>query len=312
MKNVFTAMLILGVISFRLGAIAASREKQDNPEQVVSAVSQVSEEKPAIDEVTPDPNRAKSINLGNGVTMELVLIPSGSFFMGSTPEKAWYGGEGPVQRVRISRPFYMSKYELTQVQWKTMMGTTVLQQLDKVEATLPSPGEGDDYPICYVSWDEAVAFCSKLASGFRLPTEAEWEYACRAGSDTRFHYGADPNCSQLGQYDWYKDNSANSKYPWYEDRSAGSAHDVGQKKPNTWGLYDMHGNVGEWCADRWARDYKGMANVAPTGPSKGMYRVIRGGGWRARPIQCRSAARSPYPQVDRHPFVGFRIVLEAK
>jgi len=314
MKNVLKAMLVLGVTSFWLGAIVACGEKQDSLKEVASAASQVNEEKAVADEVRSGLEQEKTINLGNGVIMELVLIPAGSFCMGSaSSEKGRAGDEGPVRRVQITRPFYMGKYEVTQVQWKAVMGATVQQQRTKAAAGLPLYGVGSDYPIYWISWDEAVAFCKKLGSGLRLPTEAEWEYACRAGSDTRFHYGDDPNCSRFGQYDWYGDNSVNTELAWYEyeDDRGRTAHRVGRKKPNAWGLYDMHGNVAEWCADWRARNYKNMANVDPTGPSNGRSRVVRGGCWREAPERCRSAVRFFAPPDPGHALLGFRIVLDS-
>ena len=315
MKNVVKAMLVLGIISFWFGATPGFGKKRHSPKEVASPVSQVNDEKAVAGEPGPDPNLEKSVDLGNGVTMEFVLIPAGSFYMGSpSSEKGRAGDEGPVRRVQITKPFYMGKYEVTQVQWKAVMGATVRQQRTKAAPGLPLYGVGSDYPIYWVSWDEAIAFCNKLGSGFRLPTEAEWEYACRAGSDTRFHYGDDPNCSQLGQYAWYEDNSVNAELAWYEyeDDRGRTAHHVGRKKPNAWGLYDTHGNLAEWCADWRANSYKNMTNVDPTGPSNGKSRVIRGGGWHEAPERCRSAVRFFAPPDHGHAFIGFRIVLDSK
>ena len=168
---------------------------------------------------------------GDGPKMEFVRIPAGSFQMG------WPGSE-ENRKVRIKKPFYMCKYEVTQAQWKAVMGTTLHQQRAKAVVPWNLKGEGPEHPMYYVSWEDAVKFCKKLGRKFRLPTEAEWEYACRAGRRTRFHYGDDPNESELSQYAWWWDNSNSQTHP------------VGQKKPNAWGLYDMHGNVREWCSDR--------------------------------------------------------------
>ncbi len=337
MRSVMKAILVLSVFSFLLGAVVGCGQKQSSLNEVVSGLEQ-----------------EKTINLGSGVTMELVLVPAGSYYMGSFPsEEGRANDEGPVRRVQITRPFYMSKYEVTQGQWKAIMGTTVREQSDG----LPLFGTGNDYPIYWVSWDEAVAFCKKLGSGYRLPTEAEWEYACRAGSDTQFHfgddpncncnqtkwsnyvqdnsdtkangaeqkkpnafrlrkfqYGDDPNCYLLGQYTWYGDNSFNAEMEWYkyEDDKGRSTHPVGQKKPNAWGLYDMHGNVREWCADWYTHRYRNMTNMDPTGPSNGMKRVIRGGSWSSHPKYCRSAARSYNSPGRGNSELGFRIVLNAE
>jgi hypothetical protein len=166
-----------------------------------------------------DPNQSD-------LTMEFVRIPAGSFYM----EHAHH--------VQFKKPFYMGKYEVTQAQWKAVMGTTVCQQHKKANSCWQLKGVGPEHPIYYVSWEEAAEFCKRLGSNFRLPSESEREYACRAGSETRLYYGDDPNYSQFDSYAWYYDNSK------------GSTHPVGEKMPNEWGLYDMYGNVSEWCSDR--------------------------------------------------------------
>jgi len=211
------------------------------------------------------------VALGGGVTMKMVFIPSGEFLMGSAVgEKDRDKDEGPQRQVRITKPFYLGATEVTQAQWKALMGTTVSQQRDMAARSWPLLGEGDEYPMYYVSWDECQDFIRRLnakvrGGGFRLPTEAEWEYACRTGSQTRFSYGDDPAYSSFGDYAWYSGNSG------------GKTHPVGGKRPNAWGLYDMHGNMWEWCADHWADNYDGAQQVDPTGPANGTSRVLRGG-----------------------------------
>jgi hypothetical protein len=200
---------------------------------------------------------------------------------------------------------YMGKYEVTQAQWKAVMGTTVRQQRDKAGMPWHLKGEGPEHPIYYVSWEEAVEFCKRLGRRFRLPTEAEWEYACRAGSQTRFYYGDDPNYSQLDQYVWYSGNSDNQTHP------------VGKKKPNALGLHDMHGNVSEWCFDRYAagiNNYENAGTVDPTGPTSGyLARVRRGGSCLEDPESCRSADRNAgAAQGGRTDFIGFRVVFTGK
>lgn len=133
---------------------------------------------------------------------------------------------------------------------------------------------------------------------FRLPTEAEWEYACRAGSTTRFPWGDDPDYNLIGQYAWYKSNSESK------------THTVGQKKPNAWGLYDMHGNVNEWCTD-WYGDYTNASQTDPKGPLGGSNRVIRGGSWYNAPLSCRSTNRDFLKHTDAHHSLGFRLVRTA-
>ncbi len=239
------------------------------------------------------------------LSQTMVWIAPGTFTMGSPPnEKDRQSNEGPQTEVTISRGFLMSKYEVTQAQYKAVMGTN------------PSSFKGDNKPVNYVSWHDAVAYCSKLMEKekaarrlpvgyeYRLPTEAEWEYACRAGTTTRFSYGDDPDYSQLGGYAWYWSNET------------GSTHPVGRKKPNGWGLYDMHGNVWEWCQD-WYGKYPGGSVTDPQGPatlwspSGDPSRVSRGAGWEYGGTgYCRSASRGNdiKPGV-RNAFLGFRPVL---
>jgi len=239
---------------------------------------------------------------GDGPKMEFVRIPAGSFLMGSPPsEEGRDDNEGPVHEVRITKPFYMSKHEVTQAQWKAVLGTTVHQQRAKAVIVIPwnLKGEGPEHPMYYVSWEEAAEFCKRLGRKFRLPTEAEWEYSCRAGSQTRFHYGDDPNYSELDQYAWYYGKSDNKTHP------------VGLKKPNAWGLYDMHGNVNEWCSDRYAGlgGYKVSENDDDVKlPSKYSGHVIRGGNWLWKPEKCRSASRSGGRDI-RSDWIGFRVVF---
>lgn len=168
--------------------------------------------------------------------------------------------------------------------------------------TTPSHFKGDNLPVERVSWNDCQAFIQKLnrmALGvgiFRLPTEAEWEYACRAGTTTQFYWGDDPNYSQIGDYAWYWDNSGIR------------THEVGLKLPNAWGLYDMSGNVWEWCQDWWSSLYPSGDQVDPTGEESGSYRVLRGGDWGYySPWNCRSAYRGRYDPGSRGDDGGFRL-----
>jgi len=209
----------------------------------------------------------KIIDLGGGVKMEFVLIRPGTFTMGC--EKGQASDEKPAHEVTITKPFYIGKFEVTQEQWKAVMGEN------------PSHFAGDKNPVERVSWPDCQTFLRKLAEKvpgqtFRLPTEAEWEYACRAGSVSEYCYGDDDRV--LGDYAWYGGNSA------------GETHPVGQKKPNAWGLYDMHGNVWEWCSD-WYGSYKAEEQKDPAGPADAQGRVLRGGSWNYGPVYCRSAGR---------------------
>jgi formylglycine-generating enzyme required for sulfatase activity len=234
----------------------------------------------------------KTFDLGSGVRMEFVLIPAGVFYMGSpVTEKDRIENEGPIHQVTISRPFYLGKCEVTQDQYSVVMGTN------------PSHFQGGTCPVEMVSWDDAMAFCEKMgaqcACSFRLPTEAEWEYACRAGTQTRLSHGDDPEYSQVGDYAWYADNSGATTHP------------VGQKKPNPYGVYDMQGNVCEWCSDRLKSVYHqpGPA-VDPRGTPNGPSRVLRGGCWGGEGSNCRSAFRCVNAPGYRNDTVGFRVAFE--
>jgi formylglycine-generating enzyme required for sulfatase activity len=293
----------------------------------------------------------KTLDVGNGVKLELVLIPAGKFLMGTPePESTWIGGtilgtagllalvllavlmvpairqrrrpqfslrwlillvavlgvaqyggfrwwraaearksyyadEGPAHEVTLSRPYYMGKYEVTQEQYQQVTGTN------------PSNFKGRDLPVETVSWDEAQAFSKKIGEqtgeSVRLASEAEWEYACRAGARTRFCSGdADADLESVA---------------WYGANSSGKTHPVGGKASNAWGVHDMHGNVWEWCED-WHGNYGAEATTDPQGPTEGADRVLRGGSWFTPPRNCRSAYRN-WLNPDSGDFnVGFRVV----
>lgn len=225
---------------------------------------------------------SRTIDLGDGIKMEFVLIPAGSFAMGS--ERS----DGPPTKVTITKPFYMAKHEVTQEQWEALMGGN------------PSNTRGGKNPVETVSWADCQSFISKLkeeANGMevRLPTSAEWEYACRAGSKADFCYGNDE--VQLSQYAWYLGNSEETTHP------------VGEKKPNSWGLCDMHGNVWEWCSD-WAGEADGpVAKKDPAGPASGTARTRRGGSFQNEAGECKSASCIGLGPEDRVSDVGFRVVI---
>ena len=242
---------------------------------------------------------AKELDLGGGVTMKLVLIPKGEFMMGSPAgESGRDDDEGPQHRVRITKPFYMGVTQVTQGQWRAVMGT-------EPWSGQKCPGRSKDAAMNHVSWNAATEFCGKLSqragTTVRLPMEAEWEYACRAGSTTRFCFGDSDD--ELGAYAWYEDNAwdVGEKYP----------HSVAKKKPNAWGLYDMHGNVWEWCRDWYDEDYYGKSpGVDPEGPRSGSARVLRGGSWDYAPCGCRSAGRGGLnPSNANGGLLGFRVVV---
>jgi len=231
-------------------------------------------------------------DLGNGVTLEMVEIPGGTFIMGSPKSEAKRGSnEGPQHQVTVPS-FYMGKYELTQVQYEAIIGTN------------PSNFKGDNRPVERVSWNDAVAFCEKLSQktgkNYRLPSEAEWEYACRAGTTTPFYFGESITPDLVN----YNGNYTYASAPKGKYRQ--QTTDVGTFPPNSFGLYDMHGNVWEWCQDDWQEDYinapiNGIALI-----SRSNFKLLRGGSWDYNPDVCRSAYRHYYLAYDNN--IGFRVV----
>jgi formylglycine-generating enzyme required for sulfatase activity len=243
----------------------------------------------------PKPPDGKAL-LSNSIGMKLKLIPAGEFQMGSPLGEADRGHDERQHRVRISQPFYMQTTEVTQGQWESVMGTTPWSGEKYVK-------EGSDYAASYVSWDDAVEFCRKLSLKdgveYRLPSEAEWEYACRGGSSTAYSFGDNP--SALGDYAWFDDNA--------DDIGEEYAHRVGQKRSNGFGLYDMHGNVYEWCSDWYGGDYYKSSPLAdPRGPSEGSDRVNRGGSWGNTARYARSASRNRNSPGLRYLNLGFRVL----
>jgi formylglycine-generating enzyme len=235
----------------------------------------------------------------NTISMTLNVIPAGTFLMGSPESEADRIRAVETQhKVTISKAFYMQTTEVTQGQWKEVMGTEPWKGKNYVK-------EGPNYPASYVSWNDAVAYCEKLSmqegKTYRLPTEAEWEYACRAGTQTTWSFGDDEG--SLGDYACYHKNT------WDIDETY--AHQVGLKKPNAFGLYDMHGNVCEWCHDYYGEDYyKQSPEKDPTGPTSGTSRVFRGGSWYDGARSARSAFRLRFVAHVRRYGFGFRLVRE--
>jgi formylglycine-generating enzyme required for sulfatase activity len=243
----------------------------------------------------PRSGTVEVVDLDKGVTLELVWIPKGAFLMGSPEEEQdRYGDEGPQHEVTLRRGFWLGKYPVTQAQWEAVMGNN------------PSRFKGDGrLPVECVSWEDCQEFITKLngkvEGAFRLPSEAEWEYACRAGTQTRFYWGDDPNETMI------KD------YAWYDGNSGGRTDRVGEILPNAWGLHDMSGNVWEWCEDDWHGNYEGAPDDgrARVDIPRGSRRVNRGGGWRSIPGGCRSAFRYRDTPEFRDFSLGFRLALPA-
>ena len=251
-------------------------------------------ESPSVGALHVTPLQNLAIDLPGNVTLELIEIPGGTFWMGS-PDGVGYDSERPRHQVTVAS-FYMGKYPVTQAQWQAVMGNN------------PSNWKDPNRPVERVSWNDCQAFLKKLNAThpvetrgraslqFRLPTEAEWEYACRAGTETAYAFGDDP--ALLGCYAWFSENSSSETHP------------VGQKLPNAFGIYDMHGNVWECCADTWHENYTG----APTDGSAygslddGKAKLLRGGSWFGNQNYCRSACRSRNAPDDQCNNRGCRVV----
>jgi formylglycine-generating enzyme required for sulfatase activity/type II secretory pathway pseudopilin PulG len=236
----------------------------------------------------------------NSLGMTLVRIEPGTFRMGSAPDEPNRRNDEEQVEVTLTRPIFMSISEVTQAQWKEVMGTDVRAQRDNSQAGRSGPlaGIGGDFPMYYVSWNDAAQFCEALSRReghrYRLPTEAEWEYACRAGTTTAFSSGAD---------------SASLKFFAASTETSEGTKPVGSFNPNAWGVLDMHGNVTEWCADRYGEYPRGSV-VDPAGPSQGQKFVVRGGSWSDHPRDMRSARRRAMSGDVRVETVGFRVVCE--
>ena len=228
-----------------------------------------------------------TIPVKNGISIDMVRVEAGTFTMGATPEmKDPWDDEKPVHQVTLTNDYYIGKYEVTQALWQAVMGNN------------PSYFKGDNLPVEYISWDDCQEFISKLNSitgkTFRLPTEAEWEYAARGGKKSRgYQYSGSNNLSDVA---------------WYKNNSGSKTHAVGTKQGNELGIYDMSGNVWEWCQD-WKGTYSSSSQVNPTGANSGFYRVFRGGSWGSSARSCRSSCRDFDTPVNRNINLGLRLVL---
>ena len=287
---------------------------------------------------------APSVQLTDSIGTRLVRVEPGSFVMGAdVTETGWLPNEGPARQVTISRPFLMAAHEVTVGQFRQFVEETGYvteaerdvdggfgidfdtgKVVQNAGCTWSSPGfphhvQTDDHPVVLVSWLDAEAFCAWLSERegaiYRLPTEAEWEYACRAGSPRAYWCGDDPQCLVAAAN--VADERLVDETGWmveagqFDDGHAFTAP-VGSFRPNALGLHDMHGNVWEWCADWYAADAYAMGSVAdPTGPAAGDFRTIRGGGWLNPPDRARSAQRIYFAPSFRYCLLsGFRVVRE--
>ena len=257
-----------------------------------------------------------TIPLSDTVSLDMIWIEPGTFMMGSPEDELGRWDDETQHQVTLTQEYWLGKYEVTQAQYEAVMGTN------------PSHFKGADLPVEWVTWDDAMEFCAKLtgiekAEGrlpegyeYTLPTEAQWEYACRAGTTTAFNNGTniptmlqctDRPCPNLDPLAWYGYNSG--QYDSAGNYTGnGKTFPVGQKQPNAWGLYDMHGNVWEWCLD-WYESYPSSAVTDPKGPATGSFRVVRGGSWYGCADSCRSANRFDH-HPDNHSYgSGFRVAL---
>jgi len=244
----------------------------------------------------------------DGIEYAFRWCPAGEFLMGSPSSEPERYDEGPQHSVTLTRGFWMLETEVTQAMWKSVMGTSISQQRDKESTFRSLSGEGSDYPMYFVSWEECRSFCEKLSEKLgltvSLPTEAQWEYACRAGTTSAYSFGSslngqEANCN--GNYPY----GTSTKGPYLEKTVP-----VKSYAPNAWGLYDMHGNVMEWCQDWYDEDYYAASPTSdPTGPNSGSNRVIRGSCWYDIAQVCRSANRYEGAPVARNYGLGFRLVL---
>jgi len=241
------------------------------------------------------PVTEKAFTLPGDVRLDMVWVEPGRFTMGSPGSEPFRDpNEGPQHQVTISKGFYLGKYEVTQRQWEGVMNT-------RPWSGQASVVDNPDHPAVYLSWDDAQAFIRRInaaetAAVYRLPTEAEWEYACRAGSGARWSFGDQEG--RLRDYAWYDANATSAGEDY--------AHRVGTRQPNPWGLYDMHGNVWEWTQD-WYSDYTLNSQVDPRGPASGAQRVLRGGSFNIGP---QFARRGLFTPTVRTGYLGLRLVRQ--
>ncbi|MBW4629276.1 MAG: formylglycine-generating enzyme family protein [Brasilonema octagenarum HA4186-MV1] len=251
-------------------------------------------------------------DLGNGVTLEMVAIPGGTFMMGAPKNEQDSGDDERPQHQVTVQPFFMGKYPVTQAQWRAV---AALPQVNKELDPNPSRFKGDDRPVERISWYDALEFCARLnfrinftaGRDYRLPSEAEWEYACRAGTTTPFYFG-ETITTDLANYNGNYTYGNTPKREFREETTT-----VGSFPPNAFGLHDMHGNVWEWCADTWHENYEGAPKdgSAWLTQSENDNHLLRGGSWANYPGYCRSAYRTFNVAGDRNVNFGFRVACSA-
>ena len=292
MKQVFLViLLVFGIVAGAQNKIVKKPKKQKPATTHVAPKTHKSQSKSTKGGIVKHVATKASYSNGtltvNGTKYNMVWVEGGTFRMGATPEHGSdaFDDEKPVHSVTLSS-FYIGKTEVTQALWETVMGSN------------PSEFKGDDLPVDIVSWDDCQEFIRKLndltGQNFRLPAEAEWEFACRGGNNSRGYKYSGNN---------YIDNVA-----WYTDNSGDKTHPVATKSPNELGIYDMSGNVWEWCSD-WKGNYSSGAQVNPKGPCKGVSRVLRGGSWYDDARYCRSSFRHFSGPGFRGKLLGFRLSL---
>jgi formylglycine-generating enzyme required for sulfatase activity len=290
------ALVTIRISKSNTGNQAKETRVETAPEEPIKSSDMIEEipEEPIIAKAIPEIKTPEEPKTGNSLGMEFVYIPSGTFMMGTPPKMAVRDTDERYHKVTLTKDFFMQTTEVTRKQWAALMG--------KTQTLFPKTPFfeqcGDDCPIENISWNDVQEFVRRLneqenTDKYRLPTEAEWEYACRAGSGAYFCFGYD--FGELGAYAWYKKNSKRQ------------VHKVGRKKPNAWGLYDMHGNVWEWCSDLKGR-YSAAPAIDPTGPKEGSRHVCRGGSWRNFDGGVRSAYRDYIADDRGDNFLGFRLV----
>ncbi|MGY8767761.1 MAG: SUMF1/EgtB/PvdO family nonheme iron enzyme [Pirellulales bacterium] len=260
---------------------------------------------PPVSSVQPPQAETRNIpdfgTMQNTLGMNLMKLPAGDFMMGSPRSEKGREDSEQQHRVRLSQGFYLATTEVTQGQWQSLMGTTPWSGRRR-RSNLPEQPSGADHAVSHISWEDASHYCHLLSlkegRKYRLPTEAEFEYACRAGTTTPYSFGSDPTAFR--EYAWLYENA--------EAQGEAYAHIVAQKRANAWGLYDMHGNMQEWCSDWYRDDYEDSPNVDPFGPPTGKYRVLKGGSYHSSTNSCRSAYHDQNLQSSSD--IGFRVVCE--